>query len=182
MSPPITIRSPDLIPLQTGFGTLVLVSHGYSFRNHQNFVCNRCVRCYSSRSAPRCPMFSSRWTKIRGSLVRSEWESHSDHDCSHLYVSFCLFIQLDFSPLPAADPLGSAVGQIVSPFLTNIRFGILVLAIITSASLLLAFAVLEKPPTPPSTRQFSSRTADDTGSLTLPPHFSIQWFLDIASD
>ena len=144
-----------------------------SIRNHQNFVCNRLVRCYSSRSAPRRyrrPMFSSRRTKICGSLVRSQRESHSDHDCSHLYV-FTLPRHLASLPLSPADPLGSAVGQIVSPFLTNIRFGILVLAIITSASLPLSFAVLAKPPTPPSTRQFSSGTADGSVFLTLPPHF-----------
>jgi len=58
-----------------------------------------------------------------------------------------------------SDPLGSAVGQIVSPFLPKIRFGILVLAIITSAALPLSFAVLAKPPTPPTY----------SGSLTSPP-------------
>ena len=127
-----------------------------SMRHDQLLVYNRLIRYYSRGSAPRgyrCPVFPSRWTEIRGSLVRSEGESHSDHDHSYLHVSLCLLVSyLACLSRPPADPLGTAVGQIVSPFLPRIRFGILLLAIITSATLPLAFAVLPKPPTPPSTR------------------------------
>jgi MFS transporter, FLVCR family, MFS-domain-containing protein 7 len=49
-----------------------------------------------------------------------------------------------------SDPLGTAIGQIVAPFITNIRFGILLLALVTTLTFPLAFAVLPSPPKPPT--------------------------------
>lgn len=74
-------------------------------RDDQIPVLNRVIRRDLGRSAPRgrrCPVFPGRRTAIRGSLVRSEGESHGDHDCSHMHVSICpitwyladLFLQL----------------------------------------------------------------------------------------
>jgi hypothetical protein len=65
-----------------------------SMRNDPVLVIKRLFCSYPGGSAPRghrCPVFPSRWTEICGSLVRSEGESHSDHDCSHLYVLFIYF-------------------------------------------------------------------------------------------
>ncbi|KIM22040.1 hypothetical protein M408DRAFT_333098 [Serendipita vermifera MAFF 305830] len=58
-----------------------------------------------------------------------------------------------------SDPLGTAIGQIIPPFITNYRFGILVLALATTLLAPLCFAVLPQPPTPPTY----------SGSLTSPP-------------
>lgn len=58
-----------------------------------------------------------------------------------------------------SDPLGTALGQIIAPFLTNLRFGLLVLALATTIAFPLAFAVLPQPPKPPTY----------SGSLISPP-------------
>jgi FLVCR family MFS transporter 7 len=58
-----------------------------------------------------------------------------------------------------SDPLGTAVGQIIAPFLTDVRFGIRILAIITSVAFPLSFFVLAQPPKPPTY----------SGSLISPP-------------
>ncbi|KAG8817336.1 hypothetical protein FRC19_011415 [Serendipita sp. 401] len=58
-----------------------------------------------------------------------------------------------------SDPLGTALGQIIAPFIINRRLGILILALITTVALPLSFAVLPKPPKPPTY----------SGSLISPP-------------
>ena len=58
-----------------------------------------------------------------------------------------------------SDPLGTAIGQIIPPFITDLRFGFLILALATTALAPLCLAVLPQPPTPPTY----------SGSLTSPP-------------
>jgi len=58
-----------------------------------------------------------------------------------------------------SDPLGTAIGQIIPPFIVNLRSSFLYLALATTLLCPLAFAVLPSPPTPPTY----------SGSLTSPP-------------
>ena len=95
--------------------------------------------------------------QVVGPRYAEVWFDLKGRATATMIVAICTFLSVAYrveniacSPLPPADPLGTAVGQIVAPFLTNIRFGILFLAILTSAALPLSFAVLPKPPSPPS--------------------------------
>jgi hypothetical protein len=58
-----------------------------------------------------------------------------------------------------SDPLGTAIGQIIPPFLPSLSFSFLVLALATTGLSFLSLLVLPKPPTPPTY----------SGSLTSPP-------------
>lgn len=54
-----------------------------------------------------------------------------------------------------ANPIGGAIGQLLSPAFPDTRQGILVLGIISTAAAPLALLVWDKPPTPPSTLCFT---------------------------
>ncbi|VDC06417.1 unnamed protein product [Peniophora sp. CBMAI 1063] len=49
-----------------------------------------------------------------------------------------------------ANPIGGAIGHLIVPRFTDIRQGILVLSIISTAAAPLAIFILDKPPTPPT--------------------------------
>ncbi|KAI0256395.1 MFS general substrate transporter [Lactifluus subvellereus] len=49
-----------------------------------------------------------------------------------------------------ANPIGGAIGQLLSPIFSDTRKSILVLAIMSTVVVPLAFLILEAPPTPPS--------------------------------
>ncbi|KAF8342314.1 major facilitator superfamily domain-containing protein [Cantharellus anzutake] len=49
-----------------------------------------------------------------------------------------------------ANPIGSALGELISPLIKDVRHGLLVLAIITSALSLSGLFVLNEPPIPPT--------------------------------
>ncbi|THH16733.1 hypothetical protein EW146_g3954 [Bondarzewia mesenterica] len=49
-----------------------------------------------------------------------------------------------------ANPIGGAIGQLISPVLGNVRHSILILGIISTAVTPMVFLILEKPPVPPT--------------------------------
>lgn len=72
--------------------------------------------------------------------------------------------------MAVAGPLGNAVGQIVSPLISDTRKGILILGIISSIASPLAFFVGSKPPTPPS---FAGSQTSPTFAVTLRALFGL---------